>query len=141
MYNNKSTYILAFIILIALSISMSAQAELLDLDTAVEANRGLTGFGTDAGYDTDPEGTTIVEKIGSIIQVVLGFVGTLFLILIIWSGFQWMTAGGNTETITKAKQRIVNATIGLVIVLAAYSITWFITTEILTATNIVETTP
>ena len=62
----------------------------------------------------------------TIVQYTLGFLGIIFLIMIIYSGFQWMTAGGNEETISKAKKRIINATIGLIIVLAAYAITYFI---------------
>ena len=73
--------------------------------------------------------------IADIIQTILGFLGILFVVLILWSGFQWMTAGGNTETIPKARQSIINAVIGLVIILAAYSITYFIITEVYDATK------
>ena len=74
--------------------------------------------------------TTIVIEI---IKIALGVLGMLFVILIIWSGFQWMTAGGNTEIITKARQRIINAVIGLVIVLAAFGITEFVLDKIIMA--------
>ena len=87
---------------------------------------GLEATATTAGFETSTASKTPSEIVAGIVKVALGFVGTLFLIFIIVSGFQWMTAGGNTETITKARQRIINATIGLVIVLGAYAITTFI---------------
>jgi hypothetical protein len=49
----------------------------------------------------------------------------------IYAGISWMTANGNEQTVTTAKQMIVNASIGLVIVFAAYAITSFLGTELL----------
>jgi hypothetical protein len=79
------------------------------------------------GKKTDPK--SLPETIGIIIGIVLSFLGIIFFILIIYGGFLWMTAHGNEEQIKKARNIIVNATIGLAIVLAAYAITAFITTE------------
>lgn len=65
-------------------------------------------------------------RIGSVIGIVLSFVGVIFLLLMIYAGISWMTASGNQEKVTKAKDLIINAIIGLIIVLAAYAITSFI---------------
>ena len=70
--------------------------------------------------------TEAISVISGIIQFVLSLIGIFFLILVIMGGYQWMTAGGNEETIAKAKKRIINATIGLTLVLAAYAISYFI---------------
>jgi hypothetical protein len=64
--------------------------------------------------------------ISRIIRIVLSFLGIIFLVLIIFSGFRWMTSGGNEEAVKKAQSTIKTAIIGLVIVLAAYSITYFV---------------
>ncbi len=68
----------------------------------------------------------LAMKIGDIIALVLSFIGVLFLILIIFAGISWMTAGGNDQKVEKAKTLIINAVIGLLIVLSAYTITSFI---------------
>lgn len=60
---------------------------------------------------------------GKIIAIVLGFIGVLFLLLIIYSGFQWLTAGGNEEKVSKAKTRVLNGVIGLAIALCAFILT------------------
>lgn len=75
-----------------------------------------------AGVSNVPIGVTI----GFIIQLILSFLATIFLILVIIAGFKWMTAGGNQETVTKASKSLKDAVIGLIIVLAAYAITWFV---------------
>ena len=69
---------------------------------------------------------TPIDIITNIIKIALGFLGIIFVIFIIISGFQWMTAGGNSDIINKAKQRMINAVIGLVIVLGVFVITDFI---------------
>jgi hypothetical protein len=76
--------------------------------------------GASLGDPVDPRVTIIF-----IIRVLLGFTAIVLVILNIYAGFTWMTAGGNEEAVTKAKTTIRNSTIGLVIVLSSYSITLF----------------
>ncbi len=61
-----------------------------------------------------------------IINVVLGVLGTIATVLIFYAGFLWMTAAGNEDNVTKAKTIMSAAVIGLVIILAAYSISSFV---------------
>lgn len=67
--------------------------------------------------------TSVTTVIGNTISVVLGMLGVLFLILTIYAGLLWMTAGGNTENVKKAKSILLNSVIGLIIVLSSYAIT------------------
>ena len=64
--------------------------------------------------------------IATIISIVLSLLALIFLVLTIMAGFKWMNAGGNEEEVKKAQTTLKNAVIGLVIVLAAYAITYFI---------------
>lgn len=57
------------------------------------------------------------------IQVILGFLGIIFLFLTLMAGFKWMTSQGNEKNIEEAKGSLKNSIIGLLIVLAAYAIT------------------
>lgn len=75
------------------------------------------------------------DFIANLIRIVLGFVGIIFLLLIIWGGIQWMTSGGNEQRIESAKKRIVNATIGLTIVIMAYAIASFVVNSLGQATG------
>jgi len=88
-----------------------------------------SGYGSIVGLDSN-NSSTISNKIGQIIAVVLAFLGVVFLVLVVFSGIQWMTAGGNEENVTKARTRLINATVGLAIVIAAYAITWFVVAKL-----------
>ncbi len=70
--------------------------------------------------------TDIATMIGTIIGVALSVLGILLLLLIIYAGFLWMTAGGETDKTKKAKDYMINAVIGLIITLAAYAISQFV---------------
>lgn len=78
-----------------------------------------------AGFEsTNQEGVATI--VATAIRAFIGLLGIIFVVLIVASGYNWMTAGGDEAKITKAKNTISRAVIGLVIVLAAYSITFFV---------------
>lgn len=63
---------------------------------------------------------------GTVIGAILSLIGVVFFLLILYGGVKWMIAQGNEQEVEKAKQIIVAAVIGLIIVLSAYAITRFI---------------
>ncbi len=81
------------------------------------------------------EPKSIAEIVGAIIGAFLSFLGIIFLCLIIYGGFIWMTSSGNETKILKAKEILRNAIIGLIIIIASYAITSFVFHSILQATN------
>ncbi len=94
-----------------------------------DKNHGLKNAADKAFVDNIPfkgEGTGVPDIIGTVVGAALSFIGILFFVLIIYGGITWMTAAGNETQISKAKNLIISAIIGLIIVLAAYAITSFI---------------
>lgn len=72
--------------------------------------------------------TTLASTLGIIINVALSILGIIFLAITIISGYQWMTAQGNEAQVTKAKDSVTRAVIGLIVVIASYAIWFFIKT-------------
>jgi len=69
----------------------------------------------------DPlNGASVPELVGRIIGWVLPVVGSLFLVMLIWGGFTYLTASGESDRVKKATTTLKNAVIGLVIVALAY---------------------
>ena len=77
----------------------------------------------------------LVDIITSIIQVLLGFLGILAVLLILWGGFIWMTAAGDDAKTDKAKKLIYSAVIGIIIIFSSYAIANFVIKQISTATG------
>lgn len=89
---------------------------------AAGASVGLKATGSKAGLSSIGGGS-YQSFVTRIISAVLGLVGVIFMVLIIYAGFLWMTAAGNEERIKKAKSIFVNAVIGLVVTFMSYYIT------------------
>ncbi len=70
--------------------------------------------------------TDLSQFVGMLIRGVLGIIGTIALIMIIYGGVLWMTARGNSETQTKAQNTIVWATLGVALIFASYALVGFI---------------
>lgn len=68
----------------------------------------------------------LASRVGVVIRTALSLSVVVFLIITVYSGIQWMTAGGNEETVKKARTRITRAVIGIIIVIGAWAATSFI---------------
>ncbi len=79
-------------------------------------------FADGAGFSNIGIGTIAA----TLISIVLSMLGLIFLVLTIMAGFKWMNAGGNEEDVKKAQTSLKNSVIGLIIILAAYTITYFL---------------
>jgi len=108
----------------ALLLPSFAFAQLSPEDTGLET----TGDEVYGALDAD---TTLGSWVGAyIINPALSLVGVIFLVLMIYGGFLWMTAGGNSTQVDKAKNIIITSIIGTVIIAAAYAITNFVFTSL-----------
>ena len=68
--------------------------------------------------------------IGKILNVLFGAFGIILVLYIIYAGILYMTAGGEEEKVKKAKKIIMQTVIGIIIIVAAYSISNFVITQI-----------
>lgn len=77
----------------------------------------------DAGADTYQ---TPQVLIGTGINAALAMVGLIFLVLMIYAGYLWLTSHGEEEPIKKAQKIITSSIIGFILVVSAYAITVFV---------------
>lgn len=75
------------------------------------------------------------ETVARTIRVALELIGAVFLILTVYAGFLWMTAAGAEEQVAKATGILKMAVIGLIIILAAYSLTNFVVYRLVRSTT------
>lgn len=70
-------------------------------------------------------GTTLLTLINRLVVTFLGLVGALALLVFVYAGVMYMTAGGDEARVTKAKDAMKYAFIGLVLIMGAYTLTSF----------------
>lgn len=108
----------------------------------VGAQNGLFSDQVGLGKDTDngdvgkPFGSPQEENrdvrvfVINIIKAFLSILGVLFVALIIWGGFRWMTSAGNQDQVSEAKKILMAGIIGFVIIMSTLVIANFISSTI-----------
>ena len=87
---------------------------------------GLGSTAKTAGLNTGLASKSVPQIVGSIIAIFLSLLGIIFFILLVYGGALWMTSYGNETKVTRAKELIIDAVIGMVIIIAAYAISSFV---------------
>lgn len=90
------------------------------------------GGSTNCDQD-DPQGT-VNDIITTVINIFSVVVGVVAVIMIIIGGIRYITAGGDSGNVSSAKQAILGAIIGLVIVALAQVVVRFVLTRVTEAT-------
>jgi len=121
----KQFFSFIFLLLAFSPVFLSPFSSSVKADSALtDSQIGLKEVGTVFGgsrAEVDPR-----YLVANIITVVLGFLAVIFLGLIVYAGFKYMTAGGNATQTEEAVKLLKNAVIGLVIILAAWMLTRYI---------------
>lgn len=87
----------------------------------------LTLFAQVSGGDVDlPKGDLNSDTIARMLRVVFGVSGAIALLIITIAGFKYVTSQGNPQETAKAKDTILYAVIGLIVVILAFSIVTFV---------------
>ena len=98
-------------------------------DLAAQINGNLA-YGTITGLGT----RDIREVIMTIINVILGFLSIVAIIIVLWGGFKWMTAGGNEDQIGEAKKMIIAGVVGMAVIFASYAVALFVVRSLVNVT-------
>lgn len=122
MNNNRQSwrlwvYLLAASVTVFLATSLAASAQTVN-------DYGLKSTASAAGLPTG--NVTPAQVASTIITILLSVIGVLMVVLILYSGFLWMTAAGNEEKVGRAKKILSGAIIGAFIVMTAYAIASFV---------------
>lgn len=86
----------------------------------------LTGGTCDTG-GTGPSVESVIKDVVNILSMVVGVVAVIMIII---GGLKYMSAGGDSAGVSSAKQTILGAIIGLVIVALAQVIVRFVLNEV-----------
>ena len=111
-----------FLVSDALVVSAFESDLVMDQYNQEDAFRQASGFS---------QSTTIGEVVQMAIEGFLGLLAVIFVILMILAGYNWMTAGGDEQKVTKAKDTIRRAIIGVIITAGAFAIWQFVANYIL----------
>lgn len=130
-------YFLLFSAFIMLS-SAIADSALAQTGPLVEIQRKLTPIAKIfnqpglLGGRIDPQ-AALIDRVVAIVSIFLGFLAIIFIILVLYGGYLWMTAAGNEQRVEEARNVLKRAIVGIIIVLGAAVITNTVILELLKA--------
>ena len=113
--------LLLLITIILFSICFALEAK------ATKFHEGLVSTGQQIQSLTQDPPEVIAANV---VKALLTLVGVIFVALLIYGGFLYMTSRGEEEKVKKSKKTLVAAVIGIIIITTGYSITYFITSTI-----------
>lgn len=111
---------------------MKLAANMTDIFGVISPPPGTPGGGSDP--------VAAISNILSVgLQLVLLVAIILLLVYLLWGAFDWLVSGGEKEKIAKAQNKITNAVVGMLLVIAAFTIFTIVTGNIL-GNKIIENT-
>ena len=113
------------IILISLA-AISALPYIVLAESQSAANLKQVGEKGDTPPWVNTTDASLAGIVGIVIQAFLGLLGVIFLAYLLYAGYHWMTAQGDEEKVTKAKDTLQRAIIGIIVTIGAYAITYFV---------------
>ena len=125
----SSLAVIALIIVPAFTLVMAPPAQADYNDMLWGGYEGNVQVATGLGNE-DPR-----TMAGAVVNIILGFLGIIAVLLILYGGFKWMTAAGNEDNVASAKKLIMAGVIGLVIILMAFGIAQFVISSLYNATG------
>ena len=118
---NSTKYLLPSILFGCFLITLPSSA--IGLKDGFSNTGDLSTFAENANYSA-PQ--TPEYYIGAFLSGLFSLLGIIVMALIFYSGFVWMTARGNEAKVTKAKENLTDALVGLIFILGGYALTYFI---------------
>jgi len=123
--------LIAVPILVPASVSASSANIQGNLSCGVSLN--ASGSNTDCSTSTSTGAGKVQGIVTDMINIFSVVVGIISVIMIIYGGFKYITSGGDSGNVTGAKNTIIYAVIGLVVVALAQFIVQFVLNKVTTA--------
>ena len=100
----------------------------VNIDSSLNTAAKESGLSDYENNKADPE-QRLAEVVVKYVVVAMQYLSLVFLILVVYAGLKWMTAGGQQKNLEEARKTMIHAAIGLAATLLSYSIVHWILTN------------
>lgn len=119
-------YVYTFATALTLALSVAFPVMLQHVSAQTPADEVCAGIATASGTGCNGDNTTLNNVVANGVNILSVVIGIVAVIMIMVAGFKYITAGGDAGQIGSAKNTLVYAIVGLVIVVLAQSIVHFV---------------
>ena len=117
----KKKWLIIFFFFLFLAFTMPSES----LAIPAQVSQGLQTTGDSAGLGKFGK-VPITQLIGRVIGSALSMMAITFFVIVLYGGIKWMTAHGKEDQVEAGRDTIIQATVGLIIVVAGYALTQFV---------------
>lgn len=119
------------VLIISFAILFSTKTVFADKFDTIVGDDGKTTYGLAKDISKNTlSNKSLTEIVGGVIKIILGLSALVTFVFIVWGGVEWTFSQGNPEVITKARTRVINATVGIIIISISFGITEFILNQV-----------
>lgn len=125
--------LLALTIAVPVGVVVTVPAGAVDIIKVCDnkgANAGDTDVCKDVKSQKSSDDNPVIKVINAVLQIVSYVVGVAAVIMIVVSGIKFMTAGGDPGAVKSARSNLIYALVGLVVVVLAQAIIYFVINKI-----------
>lgn len=115
--------LLSFMALVGIATAVPAYVSAAPADRALD---GVTRIGGDEAQNRRP----LSQVVREIVNIILFVLGAAAVIMIIIGGFRYVLSGGDSSSVTAAKNTILYAVVGLIVAILSYAIVNFVVTSL-----------
>jgi hypothetical protein len=108
------------------ALASTAYAATIDESLCSGSEAAATGDASGGCGDTGTDGSTIATAANKIVNIFSVIVGAVAIIMIIYGGFRYITSGGDSNSVGSAKNTLIYAIVGLIIVALAQFLVHFV---------------
>lgn len=124
--------LVAGLALAAVSVVAPVAVKAADIGGNLKCGSNLDASGAGCNSDVDTGSSNLNNIITDIVNIFSVIVGIVSVIMIIYGGFRYVTSGGDSGNVSSAKNTIIYAVIGLVVVALAQFIVQFVLDRVTT---------
>jgi len=78
--------------------------------------------GAPANYDVNNPGSGFYPFLSSTAGAIMVLASLLVLLYLIWGGIEWITSGGDSAKVQKARDKITQAVIGIIVLASVFAL-------------------
>ena len=105
-------------------------AQAADFGTGLKPQSGIAGTNSLANFDTDTPFTSLETLISTLIGLFTTIGSITFIFMFLYGAFKWISGGDDSAKIQKARDQMVQAVLGLIIMVAGYALIGLIGTMV-----------
>ena len=119
----------SLLIIPIMALGVSAALQINNVNVVRATDMTLSG-GVSSSQGDDVPQDLANDVFKDVVNILLFIIGAVSVIMLIYGGIRYTTSGGNTNSVTAAKNTVIYSIVGLVISILAYAIVNFVVTNI-----------